>query len=141
MWAGNTGRIRYPSAAMAGDAGVRCRLEPDSVGYACESIFLFRYADSGIAGTSACHNGTRRVGPASGIFCGVARDVWSGVALGSWFSVVPVVLMPPARFVRTVQEDRFLKQNLPGYLDYSAKVRYRCCQEFGKSRSLIRTAN
>jgi protein-S-isoprenylcysteine O-methyltransferase Ste14 len=49
----------------------------------------------------------------------------SGVALGSWFSVVPAVLMLPALFARTVKEDRFLKQNLPGYLDYSAKVRYR----------------
>jgi len=60
-----------------------------------------------------------------GYVAGVLVIVASGVALGSWLSVVPVVLMLPALIVRTVREDRFLKQNLPGYLDYSAKVRYR----------------
>lgn len=60
-----------------------------------------------------------------GYLAGLLVIVSSGVALGSWFSAVPIVLMLPALFVRTVKEDRFLKQNLPGYLDYSAKVRYR----------------
>jgi protein-S-isoprenylcysteine O-methyltransferase Ste14 len=60
-----------------------------------------------------------------GYVAGLLVIVSSGVALGSWFSVVPVVLMLPGLFIRTVKEDRFLKQNLPGYLDYSEKVRYR----------------
>ena len=60
-----------------------------------------------------------------GYVAGLLVIVSSGVALGSWLSLVPVVLMLPMLLVRTVREDRFLKQNLPGYRDYAAKVRYR----------------
>lgn len=49
----------------------------------------------------------------------------SGVALGSWFSglaLLPVV----AVFVRrTLLEDRMLVQELRGYVDYAARVRWR----------------
>lgn len=45
--------------------------------------------------------------------------------LGSWWSLaalgVPYVLL----LRRTVLEDRFLRENLPGYADYAARVRYR----------------
>src|SRR5215469_7747387 len=60
-----------------------------------------------------------------GYVAGLLVIVSSGVALGSWLSLVPVVLMLPMLLVRTVREDRFLKQNLQGYRDYAAKVPYR----------------
>jgi protein-S-isoprenylcysteine O-methyltransferase Ste14 len=47
------------------------------------------------------------------------------MALGSWVSMIPVILMLPLLFVRTVREDRFLRGNLPGYLEYAHQVRYR----------------
>ena len=49
----------------------------------------------------------------------------SGVALGSWWSLAanaPVALLI---FRRVLIEDRFLHENLDGYRDYAARVRYR----------------
>ncbi len=49
----------------------------------------------------------------------------SGVALGSWWSLIanaPVVLMI---FRRVLIEDRFLHENLEGYRDYATRVCYR----------------
>jgi protein-S-isoprenylcysteine O-methyltransferase Ste14 len=51
--------------------------------------------------------------------------VSSGLALGSWCSLVPVagVLLLVVR--RTVIEDRYLQEHLGGYGDYARRVRYR----------------
>lgn len=60
-----------------------------------------------------------------GYVAGLLVILSGGIALGSWLSMIPTALMAPFLFVRTVREDRFLNQNLPGYVDYAAKVRYR----------------
>ena len=49
----------------------------------------------------------------------------SGVALGSWLSMLPAVACIPLLLIRTVAEDRFLKKNLKGYSAYADTVRYR----------------
>jgi protein-S-isoprenylcysteine O-methyltransferase Ste14 len=49
----------------------------------------------------------------------------SGVALGSWISVVVGVACMPLLLRRTLAEDRFLKDNLKGYSAYAGAVRYR----------------
>jgi protein-S-isoprenylcysteine O-methyltransferase Ste14 len=49
----------------------------------------------------------------------------SGVALGSWVSVAPMLLAAIALVWRTDLEDRMLRQSLPGYEDYARRVRYR----------------
>ena len=50
---------------------------------------------------------------------------FSGLALGSWISVV-VALMYSALVLRRVRfEDRFLRENLPGYEAYTTRVPYR----------------
>jgi protein-S-isoprenylcysteine O-methyltransferase Ste14 len=49
----------------------------------------------------------------------------SGLALGSWVSLLPVV---PCAFLllrRIILEDRFLHENLEGYRVYAGRVRYR----------------
>ena len=54
--------------------------------------------------------------------------VWillSGVALGSWLSVVPGILFALMIVWRAAKEDQFLHENLDGYLEYAARVRYR----------------
>jgi protein-S-isoprenylcysteine O-methyltransferase Ste14 len=49
----------------------------------------------------------------------------SGVALGSWWSILPMLLVIALLIRRTALEDRLLQQNLPGYTDYARTVRFR----------------
>ncbi len=49
----------------------------------------------------------------------------SGIALGSWLSMLPAVACIPLLITRTVAEDRFLKKHLKGYSAYAEAVRYR----------------
>jgi len=45
--------------------------------------------------------------------------------LGSWWAFVPAVLAVVSLAVRTVMEDRTLREELPGYADYTRRVGYR----------------
>jgi protein-S-isoprenylcysteine O-methyltransferase Ste14 len=45
--------------------------------------------------------------------------------LGSWWSLLPALLLLGIIFLRTSLEDRFLQEKLAGYQEYSHKVRYR----------------
>jgi protein-S-isoprenylcysteine O-methyltransferase Ste14 len=47
------------------------------------------------------------------------------IALGSWWGVLIVVALVPALIWRLLDEERFLVRNLPGYVDYQGRVRYR----------------
>jgi protein-S-isoprenylcysteine O-methyltransferase Ste14 len=47
------------------------------------------------------------------------------LALGSWWGLAFFVLMIPAMVWMIFEEERFLKVNLPGYLEYTQKVHYR----------------
>ncbi len=46
-------------------------------------------------------------------------------ALGSWWSLAPLVPLLVLTVRRTIIEDRFLHENLAGYPDYARRVRYR----------------
>jgi protein-S-isoprenylcysteine O-methyltransferase Ste14 len=46
-----------------------------------------------------------------------------GVVLGSWWSVLPIVLFAGTLLRRLAMEDRFLNAELDGYRDYSGRVR------------------
>lgn len=49
----------------------------------------------------------------------------TALALGSWWALLPA-LMVAALFVRrAAHEDRFLREHLDGYLEYAGRVRYR----------------
>ncbi len=48
-----------------------------------------------------------------------------GVALGSWWSVLPMALVVITLIRRTALEDRLLQQRLPGYAEYTEKVPFR----------------
>jgi len=58
------------------------------------------------------------LGMAVGLSC-------SGVALGSYLSVVPVVGYVLLLILRTDREDRVLQEKLPGYAEYARRVRFR----------------
>lgn len=47
------------------------------------------------------------------------------LALGSYWGLLPFVAMMPFLIWRLVDEERFLSKNLPGYVEYRAKVRWR----------------
>ena len=47
------------------------------------------------------------------------------IALGSWWGVLVMAAMMPALIWRLFDEEKFLSRNLPGYMEYQNKVRYR----------------
>jgi len=49
----------------------------------------------------------------------------SGLALGSWLSILPAALPALATIRRTIIEDRMLHTSLSGYPEYAQRVRYR----------------
>lgn len=49
----------------------------------------------------------------------------SGPALGSWWSILPMLFGVAWLLRRTRLEDRLLQEELPGYSDYAQQVRYR----------------
>jgi protein-S-isoprenylcysteine O-methyltransferase Ste14 len=56
---------------------------------------------------------------------GILFMLFSGPALGSWWAILPMLLVISALIRRTALEDRLLQQNLPDYAAYTAKVRFR----------------
>ncbi len=49
----------------------------------------------------------------------------SGLALGSWRSILPMLLTVGVLIRRTCLEDQMLREELPGYVEYAERVRYR----------------
>ena len=47
------------------------------------------------------------------------------LALASWWGLVAFVLMAGVIVIRLLDEEKFLRANLPGYAEYVARVRYR----------------
>jgi protein-S-isoprenylcysteine O-methyltransferase Ste14 len=60
-----------------------------------------------------------------GYSAGMLLSVTSGVALGSWIAAAVGAIGVPLLLRRTVAEDRLLRAELPGYLDYTQRVRSR----------------
>lgn len=50
---------------------------------------------------------------------------FSPLVLGSWYALVPTVYLPIALVVRIRDEEKMLKNELPGYEDYTRRVKYR----------------
>jgi protein-S-isoprenylcysteine O-methyltransferase Ste14 len=51
--------------------------------------------------------------------------VSSTLVLGSFYALIPALLIPVMLSVRLINEEKVLKTNLPGYEEYMEKVRYR----------------
>ena len=51
--------------------------------------------------------------------------VISPIVLGSWWAVIPALLIFPVIIFRILDEEKALEQELPGYLEYEQKVKYR----------------
>ena len=55
----------------------------------------------------------------------IVGSICGGVALGSWWSLVPLAPFVGMFLWRTAMEDRFLHEGLEGYVGYAQRVRYR----------------
>ena len=49
----------------------------------------------------------------------------SALTVGSWLALIPALAFSAVIVRRTALEDRYLRQELPGYLSYTESVRYR----------------
>ena len=47
------------------------------------------------------------------------------LALGSWWTIALIALVIPVLLWRLLDEERILRRDLPGYIEYTQKVRYR----------------
>jgi protein-S-isoprenylcysteine O-methyltransferase Ste14 len=56
---------------------------------------------------------------------GILLILLSGVALGSWWAILPMLPVIATLIRRTALEDRLLQQKLPGYPEYAQTVRFR----------------
>lgn len=56
---------------------------------------------------------------------GIVMALGSVLAIGSWWSLVPAGLTTLLIVWRTAMEDKTLQRELPGYVEYTQKVRYR----------------
>jgi len=70
----------------------------------------------------------------TGFYALVRHPMYTGVlvlmsgiplALGSWWGLVILALVSPVLIWRILDEEKLLKQDLPGYTEYVHKVRYR----------------
>jgi protein-S-isoprenylcysteine O-methyltransferase Ste14 len=70
----------------------------------------------------------------TGLYASVRHPMYMGaffylvgmpLSLGSWWGLLVIVLMMPALIWRLFDEEKFLSNNLRGYLEYQNKVTYR----------------
>lgn len=55
----------------------------------------------------------------------VVLYVVSPIVLGSWWAVIPALVIIPVIVFRILDEEKALEQELPGYVEYKQKVKYR----------------
>jgi len=53
------------------------------------------------------------------------QSLCSGLVLGSWLGAGPLLLHCAALILRTLHEERVLREELPGYAEYMRRVRWR----------------
>ncbi|HVN26249.1 MAG TPA: isoprenylcysteine carboxylmethyltransferase family protein [Candidatus Paceibacterota bacterium] len=51
--------------------------------------------------------------------------IMTPIALGSWWGLIFVPLFIPVLILRLLDEEKFLRKNLPGYAEYATKTRWR----------------
>ncbi|MDU8926927.1 isoprenylcysteine carboxylmethyltransferase family protein [Alisedimentitalea sp. MJ-SS2] len=76
-------------------------------------------------GHTVCDSGPYRVVRHPGYAGNILALFGIVLALGSNWALIPVVFATGVSVLRTALEDQTLQQELPGYPDYAARVRYR----------------
>lgn len=57
--------------------------------------------------------------------CAILIYLASPLALGSYWAMIPAALILPVFIVRILTEEKVLRKDLPGYQEYTQKVKYR----------------
>jgi protein-S-isoprenylcysteine O-methyltransferase Ste14 len=57
--------------------------------------------------------------------CMMVQWISTALLLGSWWALIPAVLIVIVFTIRTAFEDRMLQEELPGYKEYTQQTRYR----------------
>jgi protein-S-isoprenylcysteine O-methyltransferase Ste14 len=76
-------------------------------------------------GQEVCSSGPYRFVRHPGYAGMIVYSVAMAFGLGSWWALIPALLVAAGFVVRTVLEDRTLQAELPGYAEYAARVRHR----------------
>jgi protein-S-isoprenylcysteine O-methyltransferase Ste14 len=76
-------------------------------------------------GHSVITRGPYRIIRHPGYFAMLVAVPASALAVGSWLALIPAFAFSAVIVRRTTLEDRYLRQDLPGYLGYAESVRYR----------------
>ncbi len=76
-------------------------------------------------GHSVAQGGPYRFIRHPGYTATILMEIGAPLILGSWWALIPSGLFVILLIVRTALEDRTLRQELPGYLEYAEKVKYR----------------
>jgi protein-S-isoprenylcysteine O-methyltransferase Ste14 len=112
-----------PHLALAGDALV-------AIGWL--AIFFVFKENSFSAATIELAPGQKVI--STGPYALVRHPMYAGalvmlagipIALGSWWGLFIIVAVIPAVIWRLLDEEKFLARNLPGYVEYQNRVRYR----------------
>ena len=112
-----------PYVSLAGDALV-------AIGFILTFIVILE--NSYAASTIQVVEGQKVV--STGLYAYVRHPMYAGVlpllvgiplALGSWWGLFGLVFIVPVLIWRLLDEEKFLRQNLPGYAEYANKVKYR----------------
>ena len=70
-------------------------------------------------------NGPYRFVRHPGYLAGIFTLISLPLAFGSLFGLIPACMAIVSLIIRTAMEDKFLRDELPGYSDYARKVRFR----------------
>jgi protein-S-isoprenylcysteine O-methyltransferase Ste14 len=112
-----------PVVSLAGDALV-------ALGFLID-FFVFKENSYG-ASTIQVVEGQQVI--STGLYALVRHPMYMGVlvmvigvplALGSWWSLGIIALSVPVLVVRILDEEKLLRKDLPGYIEYTQKVHYR----------------
>ncbi len=76
-------------------------------------------------GQAVCSSGPYRFVRHPGYSGIIVYSLATPFGLGSWWAVIPALLVVAGFVIRTVLEDRTLRAELAGYTEYAARVRYR----------------
>jgi len=76
-------------------------------------------------GQTVCKDGPYRFVRHPGYVGGIMVGMATPLVLGSFWALVPAIGGPVLLIVRTYLEDKTLKEELPGYLEYTREVRFR----------------
>ena len=96
------------------------------------AVFLVLRENTYAAGTIEVEQGQQVI--STGPYALVRHPMYAGalimllgipLALGSWWGLLTIVPMALALVWRILDEEAFLRKNLPGYAEYRAQVKYR----------------